>query len=566
MIEMSDFISQRFVYALGWTIIHSLWQSSLIALAYFFLSSFPKKENSHHRYNLGIFSLIILLGTTAMTFWRAHSSFVPASMTANTAVAQGSTMLQAGSDPSLASIVQGFISQHMPLIVGFWLLGVFILIVHFIGDYVANLRIKKYPCVEAPDLWQKRLTDLSKRMNLSKFVKIKETLRISTPMTIGHLKPVILFPVGLLAGLPVDQVEAIFAHELAHILRRDYLVNILQNFVDIFFFYHPGVRWISARIRVERENCCDDMAVGMVGDSIMFAKALANIQGWHIKQPLLAMNVIGKRDKLFNRIRRVTKMQQKGTRSTEGLVGACVLGLFLVFAGIGINAASLVSETGGDGSVGIEKKVALKTKALKVEAKVQLSVAVKSDVKGLIKCVIIHKESGKKVYHLKEKLDGNPFYYVSDVVLKPGTYDVSWTDNCQVKLRKKVKGGDQVDPMEILQKYKAKINQMKIKEGKLTDEEKKKLHKLEFMAQKLATEIKKKAEYKKYKHMKMSKKSQKEVQGREQEIKKLYMVCKEIKSKGDAMTQKDKDKLKKCEIMIKEHRMVIKKIQFKEQQ
>ena len=104
-------------------------------------------------------------------------------------------------------------------------------------------------------------------------MKIKETVRIHTPMTIGHLKPIIFFPVGLLAGIPVDQVEAIIAHELAHIMRRDYLINILQNFVDIFFFYHPGVHWISARIRAEMENCCDDIAVEVVGDSIKFAKA-----------------------------------------------------------------------------------------------------------------------------------------------------------------------------------------------------------------------------------------------------------------------------------------------------
>ena len=259
-------------------------------------------------------------------------------------------------------------------------------------------------------------------------------------------------------------------------------------------------------------------------------------------------------------------MQKKGTRSTEGLVGACVLGLFLVVAGIGINAASLVSEKGGDGSIGVKEKVALNKKSLKVKEKIMMAIGVKSNVKGTIKCALIHKKSGKKVYHLKEKLDGNPFYYTSDIVLKPGTYELTWTDNCEVKLRKKVKGGEQVDPMEILQKYKAKISQLKSKGSKLTDEEKKKLLKLEFEAQKLATEIKKKGEYKKYKRMKMSKEAQKEVQGREIKIKKLYKMCQEIKAKGEEMSEKDKDQLKKCEIMIKEHRMAIKKIQFKEQQ
>lgn len=565
MIEMGDLISQRFIYALGWTIIHSLWQSSLIALGYFFITSMIKKESSNHRYNLGIFSLIILLGTTAITFWRAYHSFAPAAMMPISKITPGSGSLGAVKDPSFTSLIQGFISQHMTLVVGLWFLGVFVLVIHFIGDYISNLRIKGSPCIDAPDLWQRRLTALSQKMNLSKWVRIKETARIATPVTIGHVKPLILFPVGLLASLPVDQVEAIIAHELAHILRRDYLVNILQNFVDIFYFYHPGVRWISARIRVERENCCDDMAVGVVGDSIMFARALANIQTWHFKQPCLAMSVLGKRDKLFHRIRRVTKMQQKGTRSTEGLIGACVLGLFLVIAGIGVNAANLVSEKGGDGAIGIGKKVAMRMKTVSVKESTVFSVRVEANVKGTIKCAIVHQESGKKVYHLKEKLDGNPFMYVSDVALKPGKYEIAWTDNCRLQLRKKGKDGEQADPEEILQKYKAKIEQMKSKEGGLTDQEKKKLQKLEFMAQKLAAEMEKKKQYKKVQYMKMSKEAQEEAKIREQKIKELYTICEKIRAKGDKMTRKDEDKIKKCEIMIKEHRMALKKIQFAEQ-
>lgn len=549
MIPINELISERLINALGWTIIHSLWQISFIALGYYLLTSFFNKERSQSRYNLGILSLIALLGTTGITFWRVYSSYIPNSLAPNIVQLKDGMAQQAGSSSSLISVIQGFISQHMPFIVGLWFLGVMILVFQFIKDYVYNLRISNYPSRKIPEKWEKRLSNLCRKMNLNKIVKIKETVRIHTPMTIGHLKPIIFFPVGLLAGIPVDQVEAIIAHELAHIIRRDYLINILQNFIDIFFFYHPGVRWISARIRAERENCCDDIAVDVVGDSIKFAKALASIQVWNVKQPVLAMNANGRRDKLFHRIRRVTKMKQKGTRSSEGLVGACVLGLFLVIAGIGANAASMVPEK--------VERARMKSISFFMEKEGTITVRVEATVKGTIHCFIKDKKKGLKYYNLKENLDGNPFLYFTDVNLKSGDYKVSWTDNCKVTVRKK-----QPSPEAALKKYQAKIEKLKAKGENLSSEEKEKLLKLYQLSKQLEYEMKKKAAQKN--RVKVSKKAEHEIQKREMAIKKLYLKRKQIEAKGDSLTEKDKKIIKKCEILIKEHRMAIKKIKEKE--
>ena len=97
-------------------------------------------------------------------------------------------------------------------------------------------------------------------------------------MVLGHFRPVILLPVGLLVGLPPGQVEAILLHELAHIRRYDYLVNVWQRLVEGLMFYHPLVWWISSVIRTERENCCDDMAVAITGDAHAYAAALAALE------------------------------------------------------------------------------------------------------------------------------------------------------------------------------------------------------------------------------------------------------------------------------------------------
>jgi beta-lactamase regulating signal transducer with metallopeptidase domain len=554
MIPLNEIISDRLINALGWTIIHSIWQISIITLGYFLLTSLFYKDRSQSRYNLGIVSLIVLLGATGITFWRIYSSYIPASVVSRIAQLNKGADVAAASSSSLISVIQDFLSQQMPLIVGLWFLGVLILVIQFIRDYFHNIMISKHPGQDIADRWEKRLYDLCRRMKLEKIVRMKESSRIHTPMTLGHLKPIIFFPLGLLSSIPADQVEAIMAHELAHILRRDYLINILQNFVDIFFFYHPGIRWISARIRAERENCCDDVAVGVVGDSIKFANALANIQVWSTKQPALAMSAGGRKDKLFHRIRRVTKMKQKDARSSEGLVSACVLGLFLVIAGIAASAASM-----GPDSTAPSR---MKTKLFSMEAAGVVSVRVESQAKGTIQCFITDNHK-VKYYDLKEKLDGNPFIYTSNIALKPGDYRVTFTDNCKVKLGKKLGRAAALEAAiiknkAILEEYKAEIKELKAKGENLSAEEKEKLTKLYQKSNQLEYEIKIKEAKKSW--GKLSKQALKEIQKRKMEIKKLYLKTKEIKAKGDSMTQKDEEIIKKCEILIKEHRKAIQKI------
>src|SRR6185295_2411884 len=107
---------------------------------------------------------------------------------------------------------------------------------------------------------------------------------VQAPTVVGWLRPVVLVPVGALAGLPADQVEALLLHELAHIRRHDYLVNILQNVAESLLFYHPAVWWISGHIRAERELCCDDMAVFVCGDSLSYARALAQLESFRPAQ------------------------------------------------------------------------------------------------------------------------------------------------------------------------------------------------------------------------------------------------------------------------------------------
>jgi hypothetical protein len=150
------------------------------------------------------------------------------------------------------------------------------------------------------------------------------------PMAVGDLRPVILVPIGVLTGLPFDQVEALLAHELAHIWRHDYLANLLQSAIEALLFYHPAVWWLSKQIRIEREHCCDDIAVSVAGDPIGYARALAGLESLRPAHAQVALAANG--GDLLTRIRRLVDPPVR-SQARPGLSAAIALGI-LIFAGI----------------------------------------------------------------------------------------------------------------------------------------------------------------------------------------------------------------------------------------
>ncbi len=138
--------------------------------------------------------------------------------------------------------------------------------------------------------WQEALKRLARELRISRPVMLLESYLTEAPVTLGYFAPVILVPAGVLAGFPAAQMEAILLHELAHIRRHDYLVNVLQRAVEALLFYHPAVWWFSHVMRVERENCCDDAVVSIHGNAHAYASALAALEQtrWGGKEPALA--------------------------------------------------------------------------------------------------------------------------------------------------------------------------------------------------------------------------------------------------------------------------------------
>src|SRR5436190_328185 len=181
----------------------------------------------------------------------------------------------------------------MPWFLGLWFLGVLLLSLRFAGGLVTAHRLKRLETSPTVQLWQEKLRVLCVRLRVSRPVRLCESALVEVPTVIGWLRPVILIPLSAISGLSAEQLEALLAHELAHIRRCDYLVNLIQTTIETLLFYHPAVWWVSRQIRDEREHCCDDLAVAACGDVLTYARALAALEQMRAITPQLAVAASG---------------------------------------------------------------------------------------------------------------------------------------------------------------------------------------------------------------------------------------------------------------------------------
>ena len=181
---------------------------------------------------------------------------------------------------------------------------------------------------QPPSSWQAAADRVATQLGLSTLVRVVESRLVDTPTAVGWLRPVVLLPIAALTNLSPVQVEAILAHELAHIRRHDYLVNVMQTLAETLLFYHPAVWWVSRRIRAEREHCCDDVALTVCDDRVTYARALAELEAGRTRSPRLALAAT--QGPLIGRVRRV--LQVRTGHESRSLSWAVSLAVTLVVA------------------------------------------------------------------------------------------------------------------------------------------------------------------------------------------------------------------------------------------
>ncbi len=259
--------------AVGWALLHSLWEGALISAALAVVLWAVRSPRT--RYAAGCVAMLAMLAAFGLTLFLAMPGGTGGFQNIGRAGAPGWNVRLgfAGLSPSTGSL-----AAKVPWLAPFWLAGVWIFALRHAGGWAFTLRLRRKGVCVAPEQWRRNLDRLRERLGVSRPVALLESCLAEVPMVLGHFRPLILMPAGLLAGLPVEQTEAILLHELAHIGRCDYLVNILQRCVEGLLFYHPAVWWMGRVIRAERENCCDDVAVAMGGNAHEYAVALAALE------------------------------------------------------------------------------------------------------------------------------------------------------------------------------------------------------------------------------------------------------------------------------------------------
>ena len=273
---------QLWVERLGWTLLHFLWQGVLILGAYTTARrSLGLTATPNARYLLACAALAVMMAAPLVTFGLMGSTKLVPSGTrlAHVSRASPSSGADAGLPASVLWSATGLARDSvLTWVVRLWLAGAIAFWLRLICGWVAAARMRSTMVRPAPPEWQRILGKLGARIGLSRHVGLLVAARVQVPTAIGWLRPVVLLPIGALTGLPPEQMEAVLVHELAHIRRHDYLVNILQSVSEALLFYHPAVWWVSGHIRTERELCCDDVAVSVSGDALAYACALAELE------------------------------------------------------------------------------------------------------------------------------------------------------------------------------------------------------------------------------------------------------------------------------------------------
>ncbi len=308
---LENILSQGVVQKLGWTLLHSIWQGGVVALLLVILLRVLRKSSANLRYVIACLGLAVIVLLPAVTFYVVSAPAkipdvesvpgFPAPVTEKPYKAYGTDMplqraaeyMQIFPTISLKQRAMNYYASALPYIVFSWFIGVLALCFWHLGGWVHLQRLKRQKVNLVDESLKDRFLNLAERLKVTRPVMLMESALVQIPTVVGWLRPVILLPASALTGLSPEQLEALLAHELAHIRRYDYLVNMFQTLIEILGFYHPAVWWISYTIRVERENCCDDLAVSVCGDKVGYARALTSMEEARFSQGELAVAASG---------------------------------------------------------------------------------------------------------------------------------------------------------------------------------------------------------------------------------------------------------------------------------
>ena len=355
-------IRQEVMHAICWTLIHSLWLGILAAILAGIVIVCTRKLPVVIRYRLLAMDLVLFVLAVGITFCyqlkQGEGGVVKQTMVTEPgsgnlvkpqADRRASGDHQASTDNQslverllLANYwpllddrpVVNYLNRHAFIIVDIWLICLFIQLSRLMAGLYGIGRLRRTG-TRPSDKWNDTLLLLSGQLGLKRRVGLLESASVKIPSAIGIFKPMILVPLGILSNLPVEQVETVLLHELAHIKRGDYLTNLLLHITEAVFFFNPGLRWLNMLIRREREACCDDMVLSVTVDRRIYLDALVSFREYLKGKTSSSYAVaLGKgRNSLLWRVRRMLTQENKTLDIMEktilsfGLVAVIAIGL-----------------------------------------------------------------------------------------------------------------------------------------------------------------------------------------------------------------------------------------------
>ena len=340
-----------FMQTLAWSLLHFLWQGAAIAAVAAAFMAVLRKPAS--RYLIGITALALMLGSFVVTFAAiSEPAATVAEVAAIGAPAAVPPSVNGASQHSVHELMeeQAAISSASDFawIARGWLLGVFVFALRIAFGLAVLEQLRRRNLIALPEALVVRFRILQHRLGIRRVIQYCECHSLNVPAVIGLFRPVVLLPVRALTGLTPEQLEAVIAHELAHVKRFDVAVNFFQVIAETLFFFHPAVWWLNKRIRADREDCCDDVAIAECGGKVGYARALATMETWR-DVPDFAMAVTG--SPVATRVARLLgiSQQQNGARTAGVVTASLALATALIAAGVSFGVANpaLAQSAGG---------------------------------------------------------------------------------------------------------------------------------------------------------------------------------------------------------------------------
>lgn len=318
------------IQALGWTLVHFLWQGLVVGAAYAAVRVVLPKTHCHARYAAGLGALALLALWPLATFLALRPQGLAVDVVGGVATDAAAIPLVAAGGHDVATLIGGL----LPWLVSLWVAGVLAVGWRALRQWHQLAQLARRS-VASPEL-EMMVQALNRRFGFMRKVRVLVSTRVDTPMLIGWLKPVVLLPTAVALGFPRQQVELILAHELGHLRRYDHLVNLAQALLETLLFYHPVVHWISREVRNERELCCDALVLRLTrGEPREYAQTLASLE--ELRQAPASFALAASGGELLERVRRIIGMPApRLAGSSQGqmrwLLAVALLGVGLVLA------------------------------------------------------------------------------------------------------------------------------------------------------------------------------------------------------------------------------------------